>query len=61
MGLAAFNRMRIRQIEKYKPENIKKAQEEVKPIEEEPKVEEVVKVEPKEEVKTTTRKTKAND
>ena len=61
MGLAAFNRMRIRQIEKYKPENIKKAQEEVKPVEEKPKVEEIVKIEPKEEVKTTTRKTKAND
>lgn len=62
MGLAAFQRMRIRQVEKMKPENIKKEQEEIKPIiEEKPKAEEVVKVEPKEEVKATTRKTRAND
>lgn len=27
MGLAAFQRMRLRQDEKYKPENIKKEQE----------------------------------
>lgn len=56
MGLAAFNRMRIRQIEKFKPENIIKAQEEAKANNE------VVKVTTKEEVKpTTTRKSKAND
>lgn len=30
MGLAAFNRMRIRQIEKMKPENILKEQAEQK-------------------------------
>lgn len=30
MGLGAFNRMRIRQVEKMKPENIVKEQEEQK-------------------------------
>lgn len=34
MGLAAFNRMRLQQVEEMKPENIQKKQEEVqKPIE----------------------------
>lgn len=57
MGLAAFQRMRIRQNEKYKPENIKKEQEEVKSVIEEPKVEEV-----KAEVKqSANKKAKSND
>lgn len=65
MGLAAFQRMRIRQIEKMKPENIKKEQEELKPITEETKeVEEVVEntseVNEVEET-TTRRKPKANN
>lgn len=65
MGLAAFQRMRIRQVEKMKPENIKKEQEEIKPIiEEKPKAEEVVEDTPevKEVEETTTRrKPKANN
>ena len=66
MGLAAFQRMRIRQVEKMKPENIKKEQKEIKPIiEEKPKAEEVV-VEDTPEVKeveetATRRKPKANN
>lgn len=38
MGLASFNRMRMRQVETMKPENIQKRQEETKA--EEKKVEE---------------------
>lgn len=75
MGLAAFQRMRLRQVEKMKPENIKKEQE-VKPVEKvednqkvKPIIEETLKeevVENTEEVKetketTTRRKSKANN